>query len=107
MCDCQLRIGNTEPVDIPYKLLRSVSNLKDSWEEVHSSVEGGGQTCGTPFNSYSTKAELEESPLGKRIDYVMYRTESGRKAKATSCSLPLPSRIPASISAVLGKEVEK
>jgi len=85
---------NTEPVDVPYSLLRSVASLYDSWV-VATGVSGGGETCGTPGNTYTTSTEIAEYPRGKRIDYVMYRPGPDKVALATHCSLPLPSAIPA------------
>jgi len=85
---------NTEPVDIPYSLLRNVGSLQDSWV-VASEGCGGGETCGTPGNSYTTSAEKIEYPRGKRIDYIMYRPGPDKEAVATHCTLPLPSSIPA------------
>ena len=92
---------NTEPVDTPYKLLRTVARLRDSWLEVHDS-EVGGQTCDTGYNSYSS----DPGGLGKRIDYIMYRPGKGAShVKTVSSQLPLNRRIPASMSATLGREV--
>ena len=88
---------NTEPVDTPYKLLRTVARLRDSWLEVHDS-EVGGQTCDTGYNSYSS----DPGGLGKRIDYIMFRPGQGaRNVRTVSSQLPLNRRIPASF----GREV--
>ena len=92
---------NTEPVDTPYKLLRTVARLRDSWLEVHDS-ETGGQTCDTRYNSYSKDPDF----LGKRIDYIMYRPGNGAThVRTVSSQLPLNRRIPASMSATLGRDV--
>jgi len=92
---------NTEPVDVPYRILRSVGGLEDAWEESHGRGEGG-ETCGTPHNTYCTIAEQEEYPRGKRIDYILHSAGRGRNCKVTECSLPLPPAIPASLSALVG-----
>lgn len=93
---------NTEPGDVPYKLLRCVGNLKDSWEEANG--PGGGHSCGARGNTYSTSAELAEFPLGKRIDYIMYSAGRGRTCRVTMCSLPLPPSIPSSLASLAGQD---
>jgi len=85
---------NTEPGDLPYALLTSLTLLTDSWREVRG--EEKGSTCMCPGNSYTSKKENAEFPAGKRIDYIMYRPGPNRVAKATEVSLPLPHRIPES-----------
>ena len=97
---------NTEPCDVPYWLLRTVGLLHDSWLECHSSSSGevGGHTCDTRDNTYSSGS----GDTGKRIDYIMYRpggSSSSARVRTESCELPLPRRIPASLSAALGREV--
>jgi len=94
---------NTEPVDVPYSILRSVASLSDSWVDVHGT--GGGETCGTPYNTYCTINEVTDYPTGKRIDYIMYTAGPSKTVTVTECRLPLARRIPASLSASLGKEV--
>ena len=92
---------NTEPTDTPYKLLRTVARLRDSWLEVHDS-EAGGQTCDTGYNSYSS----DPGSIGKRIDYIMFRPGiEATNVRTVSSQLPLNRRIPASMSASLGREV--
>lgn len=92
---------NTEPSDTPYWLLRTVGRLRDSWLEVHKS-EAGGQTCDTGDNTYCS----QPGGLGKRIDYIMFRPGRGAaKVGVVSARLPLSRRIPASMSARLGREV--
>ena len=83
---------NFGPEDVPYALLRSVAGLQDSWEEANGA--GGGQTCGTHYNTYTSNNELCECPSGKRIDYVMFKCGSGRNVSVPECVLPLPRRIP-------------
>ena len=83
---------NTESSDVPYGILRTVGQLRDCWTEVHQEGEGGGETCDTVYNSYSSR-----DSRGKRIDYIMYRPGPGRTNVSTnSCILPLDTRIPAS-----------
>ena len=95
---------NTEPVDVPYSLLRSVGSLADSWVAANGGG-AGGETCGTPDNTYCTISEVEEYPAGKRIDYIMYTAGPDKTARVTECRLPLDKRIPASLSASVGREV--
>jgi len=87
---------NTEPVDVPYSIIRTVVPLKDAWMDVNGPTSG--ETCATPYNSYTTASELVEAPTGKRIDYIMYNAGPNVKAEAKTCCLALPRRIPASLS---------
>jgi len=87
---------NTEPTDVPYSLLRHVGCLKDSWTEF-GRAEGTG-TCAAPQNSYTTTQEKEECPNGKRIDYILYTAGPNVQARVMDCQLPLPNRIPMSLS---------
>jgi len=91
---------NTEPGDVPYRILRCVGGLEDAWEEIQGT--GGGETCGTPKNTYCTIAEQKEYPRGKRIDYILHSAGRGRNCKVLECSLPLPPAIPASLAALVG-----
>lgn len=92
---------NTEPVDVPYSIIRTVVPLKDAWMDVNG--PSSGETCATPYNSYTTAHELLEAPTGKRIDYIMFNAGPNVKAEAKTCCLPLPRSIPASLSG--GKDV--
>ena len=76
---------NTEPSDAPYWLLRTVGELKDSWEEAGT---GPGETCNTEYSSY------REPGHAKRIDYILYRAGPGRAAWVERAELPLPRRVP-------------
>ncbi|TRY74675.1 hypothetical protein TCAL_11250 [Tigriopus californicus] len=84
---------NTEPTDVPYRLLRAVAALSDSWLEANG-TETSGWTSEIPSNSYTTPRALRECPNGKRIDYIMYRSGPNVLAAPVSTILPLPSRIP-------------
>ncbi len=84
---------NTEPVDVPYKMLRSVALLSDAWVDVHGpDCDGGedGRTCGTDANSFHVPADRG----GKRIDYIMHRTGPNVQSKVVQCELPLPNKVP-------------
>ena len=94
---------NTESSDVPYGILRTVGQLRDCWTEVHPDGEGGGETCDTVYNSYSSR-----DSRGKRIDYIMYRpgtSLSNTGVTCQSCHLPLNRRIPESLSARVGREI--
>ena len=81
---------NTEPTDVPYKMLRTVALLDDAWEDIHGASEEMGRTCGTDQNSFSVPADKG----GKRIDYIMHRTGPNVKSKVVMCELPLTDRVP-------------
>jgi sphingomyelin phosphodiesterase 2 len=83
---------NTEPTDVPYKLVRKITPLIDAWEAAHGSTSGG-ETCDVPTNSFANQALLREYPEGKRIDYIMYQSGPNMKATTVQCSLPLPNKI--------------
>ena len=83
---------NTEPGDVPYKLVRHVTPLSDAWEEAQG--PGGGETSETPGNSYTGKYALKECPQGRRIDYIMYNSGPNIRAETVYCTLPMSERIP-------------
>ena len=80
---------NTEPTDVPYKMLRTIAHLDDAWEDIHGASGDLGKTCGTDQNSFSVP-----SYPGKRIDYIMHRAGPNVKSKVTLCELPLANRVP-------------
>jgi hypothetical protein len=80
--------------------------LADCWAELNPVAvsEGkGGETCATPYNTYTAAWERNDFPNGKRIDYIMYSSGPNTKARAVECSLPLPVRIPSSYGAQVTK----
>ena len=82
---------NTEPTDVPYKMLRNFALLDDAWEDIHvATEEETGRTCGTDRNSFSVAADEG----GKRIDYIMHRAGPNVKSKVVMCELPLTDRVP-------------
>jgi len=83
---------NTEPCDVPYKIVRHVTPLKDAWVEANGPE--GGETSETPNNSYTAKSALKECPGGRRIDYIMYRAGPNVTAETGYCTLPLQDRVP-------------
>lgn len=83
---------NTEPKDVPYRIVRHVTPLNDAWEEANGPE--GGETSETPNNKYTVRSALKESPRGRRIDYLLYKAGPNITAETMSCQLPLPDRIP-------------
>ena len=76
----------------PHTYPRYVTPLSDAWVEANG-VEGG-ETSECPSNSFTSRAALKESPLGKRIDYIMYMAGPNITASTVYCNLPLPDRVP-------------
>jgi sphingomyelin phosphodiesterase 2 len=85
---------NTEPRDVPYKLLRSITPLVDAWRAAHGGSDEGGETCDCPTNSFAHPTSVTEYPNGKRIDYIMYQPGPNVMCETVHCSLPLPNRVP-------------
>ena len=83
---------NTEPCDVPYKIVKYVTPLTDAWVEANGPE--GGETSETPGNSYTAKSALKECPGGRRIDYIMYRPGPNVTAETAYCTLPLQDRVP-------------
>ena len=54
---------NTEPVDVPYWLLRSVGQLHDCWLECHDTESVEGHTCDTSYNSYRDSDSVGKAGL--------------------------------------------
>ena len=83
---------NTEPAEVPYKIVRYVTPLRDAWVEANG--EEGGETSETPNNSYTARAALRDCPAGRRIDYILYSPGPNIQADTVACVLPLRDRIP-------------
>ncbi|GFT76315.1 sphingomyelin phosphodiesterase 2 [Trichonephila clavipes] len=88
---------NTEPTDLPYKIIVHNSGCVDSYTEQKNPpvVEDTciRTTCGHPDNIYTSSKELNHSPAGKRIDYILYKCSSGTYVECLTCETPLD-RIP-------------
>ncbi|XP_067129168.1 putative neutral sphingomyelinase [Centruroides vittatus] len=81
---------NTEPSDLVYKIIAANAGCHDSFATQPKAEEmRDGATCGHPRNTYSHKSELKECPLGKRLDYIMYKYKSGIMVECLSCETPL------------------
>ena len=83
---------NTEPAEVPYKIVRYVTPLRDAWVEANG--EEGGESSENPKNSYTAKSALKDCPAGRRIDYILYSPGPNIQADTVACVLPLPDRIP-------------
>nr|CAG4640624.1 EOG090X00X3 [Eulimnadia texana] len=71
---------NTEPGDLPYRVLLYHGKLTDSFA-ASGKPEDEGMTNETPENSYTCKESLIKFPKGKRIDYVMYSSNENFKKR--------------------------
>ena len=71
---------NTEPNSVPYRLLKNIVPLTDTWTEYIGKLDGG-ETYSTDRNSFTKTGKLfDNGNPAKRIDYIMYR--SGRSIDA-------------------------
>lgn len=88
---------NTEPNDVAYRIIVQNTGCVDAFLEKPPTLQDSdptyGMTCGNPRNCYTTASELKEAPNGKRIDFIMYKTNSGTSAKCLSLDMPI-NRIP-------------
>ncbi|GFU38018.1 putative neutral sphingomyelinase [Nephila pilipes] len=87
---------NTEPTDLPYKVIVHNSGCIDSYMNQKNPVVENTcvrTTCGHPDNIYTSSKELNHSPAGKRIDYILYKCGSGTYVECLTCETPLD-RIP-------------
>lgn len=80
---------NAEPLDVPYRLLCHNSTLRDAFGECEKKEDEIGATNETSRNTYTPKSVLKLSPLGRRIDYVLFGHKEGTEVKTLLCSLPL------------------
>ncbi|GAB1605173.1 putative neutral sphingomyelinase [Argonauta hians] len=81
-CDAIIVGGdcNMEAKSLSYKILTSNAMLLDAWYEKKNTVadtEAG--TCDYLDNSYTTSSKKHQCPLGKRIDYLLFRSNSSTK----------------------------
>ncbi|XP_064489856.1 sphingomyelin phosphodiesterase 2-like [Ornithodoros turicata] len=103
MCDVAILAGdlNTEPLDPPYNIILHNTNLEDAFvaQDLGPDMFCMGATCGHPDNYYTSKAEKNDCPTGKRIDYVMFKVGKGVVANCKVCRNPTektPSGLPLS-----------
>lgn len=82
---------NTEPGDLAHRVLLSASGLQDTHsEDMHGII--GTNECA--YNTYTAKQIREAQPIGKRIDYILYRGGIGYRADVDEYALPLPHNVP-------------
>ena len=84
---------NTEPNSVPYRLLKNIVPLNDTWTECTGSISSSisssilstwtectgksnaGETYSTHGNSFTKSGKLfDTGNQAKRIDYIMYRS---------------------------------
>lgn len=85
---------NAEPIDIPYRLLRHNANLHDAFIVCEKTEDSIGATNETEGNTYTPKSVLKQSPLGRRIDYVLYGCRTGTEVRVMSCSSSSFDKVP-------------
>lgn len=61
---------NTEPGDLAYRILLGVSKMHESYQAKYG-VFGTNEIA---ENTYTSKEAKENAPIGKRIDYIWYRS---------------------------------
>ncbi|KAL7078158.1 hypothetical protein ACQ4LE_002153 [Meloidogyne hapla] len=69
---------NLEPTNLGFHLIKNLVPLNDAWECRPNAVDPlyeNGTTCERPDNCYTSKCLLKYFPDGKRLDYIMYRSE--------------------------------
>jgi len=79
---------NTEPGDLAYRIIVSTAGLQDFYDETLN----GTNACAK--NTYSSIAEADKCPGGKRIDYILVRSSHQYKIKSIEYDQPLPTRVP-------------
>ena len=99
-CDIVIVAGdfNNMPNELGYKLVKFNADLKDAWEMKKSNLgkmstdgkgliedEYDGHTSGRPDNSFASASDRKFFPTGHRIDYIMYRENSGYSVDCNQC----------------------
>ena len=65
---------NTEPNSVPYRLLKNIVPLNDTWTDC-TGKSNAGETYSTHGNSFTKSGKLfDTGNQAKRIDYIMYRS---------------------------------
>ncbi|XP_014252635.1 putative neutral sphingomyelinase [Cimex lectularius] len=87
---------NSEPGDICYNLITGLGNLKDAHcAEVNDFKDWG--TCGSSRISFTSQKDLDENPLGKRFDYILYNVKNGYAATPEEYKFPFEDTVPGKI----------
>lgn len=85
---------NTEPGDLAYRILLSMTNFTDSFEKIEELGESNFNTCEDLQNSYTPSSQIRKNIPGKRIDYIMFTSGQNIQAKVQSYHHPFPPRVP-------------
>ncbi|CAG9766639.1 unnamed protein product [Ceutorhynchus assimilis] len=85
---------NTEPEDLPYRVILTVPGLVDSFVQARDVPQEKMATCDSFRNSYTPPMLLKTQKLGKRIDYVMYHPGTNVTINLKSYDLPMLERVP-------------
>ncbi|KAF5272563.1 hypothetical protein FQR65_LT04902 [Abscondita terminalis] len=85
---------NTEPGDLPHKVLMSVTGFNDAYIEAESEAQEPFYTNDGPHNTYTAPSLLKKNYPGKRIDYILYNCGSNTSVEMKKYCRPLPNRVP-------------
>jgi sphingomyelin phosphodiesterase 2 len=80
---------NTEPNDIAYRLLTSISHLQDTYN-----LKGIEGTHEVQDNTYTDQSLGQSNPKGIRIDYILYRARSDFECEVYEYKIGVPGKIP-------------
>lgn len=84
---------NTEPGDLPHRVLMSVTGFTDAYIEAEEEAQQPFYTNDGPHNSYTASSLLKRKYPGKRIDYIMYNCGSNTSVVMKKYCRPLPNRV--------------
>ncbi|KAF5277596.1 hypothetical protein FQA39_LY06089 [Lamprigera yunnana] len=87
---------NTEPGDLPHRVLMSVTGFTDAYLEADAEAQQPFYTNDGPQNSYTVSSLLKKEYPGKRIDYILYNCGSNTSVVMKNYSRPLSSKVPGS-----------
>ncbi|XP_062590000.1 putative neutral sphingomyelinase [Saccostrea cucullata] len=87
-CDVVIVGGdfNLRPSDLGYKLIMTNGNLHDCWLAKNEENESG-HTNERKDNSFSTHNVQRLEPVGRRLDYLLYKVNQGVEVEVSSCKL--------------------
>ncbi|XP_041354271.1 putative neutral sphingomyelinase isoform X2 [Gigantopelta aegis] len=91
-CDLVILAGdlNMLPSDLGYRVILTNGNLQDCWTDKEKTTsDEAGNTCELPDNSYTSAEDTKVNPLGKRIDYILYRANQGVKVFIKEASVTM------------------
>lgn len=87
-CDLAIVGGdfNLRPTDLGYKMIVTNGNLHDCWLAKNEENESG-HTNERKDNSFSTHNVQRLEPVGRRLDYLLYKANEGVDVEVGSCKL--------------------